>query len=243
MSFPTKTDFSGLARTGLEIVANANGATNQNLEVPNSQGAIQTSHQFGHVKNPTVEFKITADFTLNGSSTQTAAKVALGKVHYTLTSGAASYALKTLSATSGAGEEPTFSVELVQIEDGASQTKNIYHLDAEDFTPARHAQTYGAFTFEEDDDLTLQHCELTYDCELDPTTINGTPKASDACKAFKQVVATMWTDDDSTPPDVEIEDGFVLVSDWACTGSDGQLFVWTATFKKYLTPYVPTQST
>lgn len=53
MSFAAKTDYSGLARTGLEIVANEANASNQNLEIPGgTTGNILGSFQFGHVKNP-----------------------------------------------------------------------------------------------------------------------------------------------------------------------------------------------
>lgn len=231
MSRSPKTDYSGLARTGLEIVGNQQNPNNQNLEVPASCGDIRTSEQFGHVKNPHVDFKITADFKLNGTGTTAAQKVALGKVHGT---GTVPYALKTLSASCGAGEEPTFGVDLVQIQAGAKTARCVYVIDEEDFSPARHAHPWGAFEFEESDDLTLQHADMSYDCDLDPTKIEGMPKASDCVKGKKTVNVTMWSTSDTDEPEVEIAEGFKQTGDWGCTGSDGQMFVWTATFTKYL---------
>ena len=230
MSFPAKTDYSGIARTGLEIVANEANASNQNLEIPGgTTGNILGSLQFGHVKNPHVEFKITADFSINGTGVTGFNKVALGRVH-----GTGPYALKAVHASSGAGEEPTFSVDLVQMPSGKKNARCIYELLKEDFSPARHASTYGAFTFEESDALSLQHADMDYDCELDPTTINGDPKAADAVKGKKIVSVTMWSDSDTEEPDVEIADGFVQTADWNCSGADGAMFVWTAKFEKYL---------
>lgn len=229
MAFKTKIDYSGIARTGLEVVGNGRGASNQNLEIPGSDGAFAGNEVFGHVKNPRVEFKITANVTLSD--------LKLGKVHGTTGSPAAGgpFALKHVHVHTGAGEEPSFDVELVMIQTGATQAVCTFDVDTLILSAARHALTFGAFSFEESAALTLQSTDFNADCELDPTTINGVPRAADAIKGKETVQATFWSDTDEDEPEVEIEDGWQQTADWDCTGADGAMFVWTATFTKYLT--------
>lgn len=223
MAFKAKTDHVGLAQTGLEIVANSDGATNQLLEIPGSSGAFLGAEKFGSVKAPHCDYKITQAIA--------SLKLTLGKVHAT----GSAFALKSVNIHTGAGEEPTFAADAVEIEAGSTQTHRTYSTTlANMVTPVRHAQTFGAFTFTESVALSLQTGDYTLDCELSPTTINGSPVASDAAKAFEQVSVTMWTDDDTAEPAVTIADGWSQTADWACSGQDGGLFVWTATFKRYL---------
>ena len=237
MSFKAKIDFSGLARTGLEVVGNRSGAGNQVLEIPGSNGAIVGGEVFAHIKNPGVDFKITASVTLSD--------LKLGKVHYSQApiEGGGPWALKHVHVHTGAGEEPTFSCDLVQIEAGASRAVCVFDVDSLVLSAARHALTFGAFTFEESKALTLQSSDFDADCELDPTTINGVPRASDAVKGKETVQVTFWTDTDEEEPDVEVDDDWIQTGDWDCTGQDSSMFVWTATFTKYLEASVQSPST
>lgn len=233
MSLTAKTDYSGLARTGLEVVANEQSASNQNLEIPGSNGDIIGGEVFGHVKAPHVEFKITKAVTIGGSTVDN--KVTLGKVHKT----GSAFALKTVSIHTGAGDEPTFGVDLVQIETGATQTVCTYDLPEIALSPARHALTFGAFSFTESATLALQSSDFTASCEIDPTTIDGVPRASDAVKGKIDVAVTFWTADDTTTPNVTTATGWTQTGDWNCTGADSSMFVWTATFTMYLTAAAP----
>lgn len=228
------TDWLGLATTGLEICGNGKGASNQNIEVPASNGAWISHEKFGSIAAPKCDYKITGDL-----SAQVLGALKLGKVHGS--TGAASlqgpYALKTISIHTGAGDEPTFSAQGVQIQAGATKTICTFSPAIPALSPARHALTFGAFTFTESATLTLQSSDFTADCEIDPVTINGVPKAADAVKAFELVSVTMWTESDSAQPTVSVEttDGWFQFSDWDCTGADCAMYVWTATFKRYLT--------
>lgn len=233
MSRSPKTDYSGLARTGLEVVANEQSASNQNLEIPGANGDIIGGEVFGHVKAPHVDFKITKSITIGG--TTVANKVTLGKVHKT----GSAFALKTVSIHTGAGDEPTFGVDLVQIETGATQTVCTYDLPELELSPARHALTFGAFSYTESATLALQTSDYTATCEIDPTTIEGAPVASDAVKGKIEVAVTFWTADDTTTPSVTAQSGWTQTGDWSCTGADGAMFVWTATYTKYLTATAP----
>lgn len=233
MSIAPKTDYSGLARTGLEVAGNEQSASNQNLEIPGSNGDIIGGEVFGHVKAPHVDFKITKAVTIGGSAAEN--RVTLGKVY----KAGSAFALKTVSIHTGAGDEPTFGVDLVQIESGATQTVCTYDLPEIELSPARHALTFGAFAFTESATLALQTSDYTATCELDPTTIDGVPRASDAVKGKIEVAVTFWTADDTTTPNVTMATGWTQTGDWNCTGADSSMFVWTATFTKYLTATVP----
>ena len=225
MSFAAKTDLLGLATTGLELVANAANASNQNLEIPGMDGAIIHVKKFGSVKAPHCDYKITGELS--------SLAYKLGKVH-TGDGNTGPWALKSIQIHTGAGDEPTFGADGVQLKSGATQAVCTFSPHIPALSPARHASTCGAFTFTESESLTLQSCDYTADCELDPTTINGLPVAADAVKAYEQVVITMWTNSDATEPTITIDSNWQLHSDWDCTGADSSMFVWTATLRRYL---------
>lgn len=225
MALPSKTDFIGLATTGLEVAGNAANASNQNLDITASNGAFRKHHGFGSIKAPHVDYKIT------GNVSNIAWK--LGKVH-SGTGNTGPFALKSVQIHTGAGDEPTVGADSVQIQAGATGTICLFTPDWVDLTPARHALTFGAFTFTESDTLSLQTADFLADCEIDPATINGTPKASDAVRAYEQVSITMWTDSDTVTPTIALEDGWFYYNEWDCSGSDGAMIVWTATLRKYL---------
>lgn len=107
-------------------------------------------------------------------------------------------------------------------------------MDSVALSPARHALTFGAFTYSESTSLTLQNAEFDATCTLDPTTINGDPVAADAVAGVETVNATFWAASETSAPAVSAATGWHITQDWNCTGADSQLFVWTATFTKYL---------
>lgn len=144
------------------------------------------------------------------------------------------YALSRVHISTGAGQEPTVSADGVQIEDDASQTVCTYVMDTVSVTPARHALTFDAFTYVESASLVLQTSEFEAACTIDPTTVNNDPVASDAIGGVETVSVTFWSSSDSTQPTVTAKSGWHITSDWTCTGSDASMFVWTATFSKYL---------
>jgi len=157
--------------------------------------------------------------------------IALGKVHG---SGTTPYALSRLHYSTGAGQEPTVDADAVQIEAGAARSVCIYAVDVHTLTPARHALTFGAFTYTESAALALQSSEFEATCELSPTTINNDPVASDATAGRETVTVTFWSASETQEPAVTVESSWHVTSDWTCTGADASMFVWTATFTKYL---------
>lgn len=192
------------------------------LEIPGSDGSILGDEVFGHIKNPTCEYAITGAVTLAG--------LKLGTVN-----GSTPYALSRIHVGTGAGQEPTFEADAVQIEAGASQTVCTYAVDSISLSPARHALTFGAFTYTESINLALQTCDFEATANIDPATINGDPVAADATAGVETVNATFWASSETSAPAVSIASGWHQTEDWTCVGADAQMFVWTATFKKYLT--------
>lgn len=223
MSFAAKIDYVGLERTGLALRSNGQNGSNSVLEIPAADGSILGDEVFGHIKAPTCEYAISGTASLSG--------IQLGKVYGS--NGA--YALTRLQVSTGAGQEPTVNADAVQIESGATQAVCTYAVDSLSVTPARHALTFGAFTYTESINLALQSSEFEATCTLDPTTVNGDPVASDATAGRETVTVTMWSSSESTAPSVTISNGWHQTADWTCTGADASLFSWTATFTKYLT--------
>lgn len=221
MAFAAKIDMVGLARNGLALRSNGQNGSNSVLEIPGADGSILGDEVYGHIKNPTCGYAITSALTLND--------IKLGKVY-----GNGDYALTRLHVSTGAGQEPTVEADAVQIEAGATQSVCTYAVDSVSLSPARHALTFGAFTYTENLSCALQNSEFEATCTLDPTTINGNPVASDSTAGRETLNVTMWSATETTAPSVTLASGWHQTADWTCTGADASMFVWTATFTKYL---------
>ena len=221
MAFAEKIDYVGLARTGLALRSNGQNGSNSVLEIPGADGSILGDEIYGHIKNPTCGYAITSALTLSD--------IKLGKVY-----GNGDYALTRLHVSTGAGQEPTVEADAVQIEAGATQSVCTYAVDSVSLSPARHALTFGAFTYTENLSCALQNSEFEATCTLDPTTINGDPVASDSTAGRETVNVTMWSATETAAPTVTVATGWHQTADWTCTGADSSMFVWTATFTKYL---------
>ena len=223
MSFAAKVDYVGLARTGLVLRSNGQNGSNSVLEIPGANGSIIGDEVYGHIKAPTCEYAISGTVSLDN--------IALGKVY----GSNGKYALTRIHVSTGAGQEPTVDADSVQIESNATQSVCTYAVDSQSLTPARHALTFGAFTYTESTNLALQTSEFEATCTLDPTTVNGEPVASDATAGRETVTVTFWSSSEGTAPSVTVDNDWHITSDWTCTGADASMFVWTATFTKYLT--------
>ena len=81
----------------------------------------------------------------------------------------------------------------------------------------------------------MQNSEYEATCNLQPTTINNDPVASDATAGRETVNVTFWSSSETEDPAVVVANGWHITSDWTCTGADASMFVWTATFTRYLT--------
>lgn len=223
MSFAAKVDYVGLARNGLVLRSNGQNASNSVLEIMGADGSIIGDEITGHIKAPTCEYAISATANLGN--------VQLGHVY----GSGGPYALSRIRISTGAGQEPTVEADAVQIEPNGTRTVCVYPIDANlSVSTARHALTFGAFTYTETSSLALQTSEFEATCNLDPSTVNNEPVASDATAGRETVTATFWSASESSSPSVSIGTGWHVTSDWSCTGADASMFVWTATFTKYL---------
>ena len=247
MAFSPKTDFVGLTNaitSGLELRSNSTNDSQTVLQIPGSDGSIIGDEKTGLIKNPSCEYVFTDICTIT--------EIILGKVYSTIQN-MGPFALQHIHISTGAGQEPVLTADAVQIEANAEQTWCTYDISssiASSYTPARHAITFGAFTYSQaftpgtdcsaDTVLALQTCELDAQATIDPSTINNVPKASDATAGIITVTPTFWTNSDTTPPTVTITNGWSLTSPWTCTGADSSMFVWTCTLSKYLTATEPT---
>lgn len=223
MAFAQKTDFVGLSRTGLTLRSNGQNASNSVLEIPGSDGSILGDEITGHIKNPTCGYAITGNAELSG--------ISLGVVYGTSDK---PYALSRLHISTGAGQEPTVEADAVQIEDNATQTICTYEITDISLTPARHALTFGAFSYTESLSCALQTSEYEATCDLTPATVNNEPVASDATGGRETVSVTFWASSETTAPAITLANGWHITTDWTCTGADASMFVWTATFTHYL---------
>ena len=107
-------------------------------------------------------------------------------------------------------------------------------MDPIEVSPARHALTFGAFTYTESTSLALQGCDFDATCDISPATINGDPVAADATSGVETVSVTFWTNSETSAPAISLASDWHITSDFTCVGADAQMFVWTATLTKYL---------
>lgn len=232
MAFAQKEDYIGLesvASGTLALRSNGQGKGNSVLEIPGSDGSIIGDEIYGHIAAPTCEYAIVGTGTMSG--------IELGKVYGdidTVAGNARPLALSRIHVTTGAGQEPVVTADSVQIEPSAQQTICTYAIDNVAISPARHALTFGAFTYTESTDLALQNAEFDATANISPATINGDPVAADATGGVETVNATFWASSETSAPAVSVASGWHITQDWNCTGADAQMFVWTATFTKYL---------
>lgn len=238
MAFAPKTDFVGLTSVitdGLELRSNSSNDSQTILQIPGADGSIIGDEKTGLIKNPSCEYIFTGSCLIT--------EIILGKVYSTgIAQNVGPFALQHIHISTGAGQEPVLTADAVQIEANAQRTWCIYDISSllpSSFSPARHALTFDAFTYTQSTSLTLQTCELDAQANIDPTTINNVPKASDATAGIMTVTPTFWTNSDTNEPTVSITSGWSVTSPWTCTGADSSMFVWTCTLTKYLTATEP----
>ena len=175
---------------------------------------------------PNCEYAIVGAGTINNLN--------LGEAYNTTPSGT-KFAVNRFHVATGAGTEPVVTAEGVQLEPSASRAICVYEMDDVLISPARHALNFGAFNYSESTNLVLEQAEFEAVANIQPATINGDPVATDATAGMETVNATFWTNSDTSAPAVSAGTGWHITQDWNCVGADAQMFVWTATFTKYLT--------
>lgn len=99
MSFKDKTNLVGLEIEGLALRSNSDGSSNGILPINGSDGSILGYEKYGEIKNPTCEYAIVGSTLLSN--------IDLGKCYN------GQYALNSITVSTGAGQEPTFSATAV----------------------------------------------------------------------------------------------------------------------------------
>lgn len=224
MALATKIDYVGLGGSGLELRTNSLWKSATFLEKVGANGAYVASEVFGTVAAPSCDYAISgaiSSFTKN-----------LGYVYSAQTD---PYALQSITISTSAGGEPTVSASAVQLESGASRTVCVFATPSVDLTTAWHALTFGAFTYTDSSTLALQDSTFTAECQINVPTVNGAPVASDATAGKATVTATFWSASETTVPSITDGTGWIRSAPLTCTGADGDMFTWTATWTKHLT--------
>ena len=225
MSFAPKTDWIGLGDTpGLILRSNSENASNTVVPIHGADGTIIGDEQTNVIKNPTCEYAI--DGTVNLSS------ITIGNCYNV------PYALSRIHVSTSAGGEPVVNADAVQIEEGASKTICTYKMPEIVVTPARHALTFGAVTYTESASLALQSGEFECNGNIQPSTVNGVPVASDAIEGACTVNLTFWTNSDTEQPDVSVDNSWHITTPWTCNGADASMFTWTVGLSRYLSATV-----
>lgn len=219
MSFANKTDYVGLESIeGLQLRSNGQNKSNTVVQIPGSDGSILGDEQTVVVSNPTCEYAITKDTTVD---------ITLGDCYNEV------YALSKVHISTSAGGEPVLTADAVQVEsDDGTICK--YDIPGIEISPKRHASNFGSCTYTESKTLALQSGELDIVADISPATINGEPVASDATAGMMVVDLTFWTNSDTTPPAVTSTTGWSITSPWNCTGADSSMFSWTVQLTRYL---------
>ena len=267
MAFQDKLDYVGLTKpenegttqnpnwvptlTSLGLKANAQNRSQSTLQIVKSTGEIQCDELYGDIYAPTCEYTINSNTNLDIYQ--------LGKVYGVPINGK-KFGLQQISVSTSAGGEPTVSSTSVQLESGADRTVTIYEIPHITISPLRHAQTFGIGEIENEQCcMTLQSTNLTISATIDPSTINGDPVASDATQGVATFEVTIWSRSETKTPEEGLEaiddptntvkwtladePGITdnlkwhITSPWTCVGSDSSMFVWTATYTKYLRKY------
>ena len=221
MSFAPKTDWIGLGGTeGLVLRSNSENASNTVIPIHGADGTIIGDEQTVVIKNPTCEYAI--DGTVNLSA------ITIGNCYN------APYALSRIQVSTSAGGEPVVNADAVQIESGATKTICTYKMPSIQVTPARHALTFGAVTYTESPCLALQSGEFECNGNIQPSTVDGVPVASDAVEGTCTVNLTFWTNSDTEAPAVSVDTNWHITTPWTCTGADSSMFTWTVGLSRYL---------
>lgn len=99
--FSPKIDLVGIGDdTNLKLRSNTHGQSNSVLQIPKSDGSIIDDEIYGHISAPNCDYAITGSTQFQKN---------LGQVY----SSNGPYALQSISISTGAGQEPSFSATAV----------------------------------------------------------------------------------------------------------------------------------
>ena len=221
MSWEAKTDYCGLAGTGIVCKSSTENRQGQYLEKTGADGAICATKPYGTANaTPSNDYAIKADAALAFD---------LGAV--TAVDGK-KYMLQSVTVSTGSAQEPTLSASAVQVEDAAA-TGNRFAVSGVTLSPDDIAQkVIDGFTLT-GDGCELTQCNAEFSCTVGLSTVNGDPVASDPHTGHIQLSLTILQTGTAAPV-VAAAAGWDLSSPLTCSDPDADLPTWTCQVSKPL---------
>lgn len=218
MAFIAKTDYFGLAGSGLICVSNGDGNAASVAEAHDEDGTIVAWTVYGETGAPTNSYVLSGDATLSAK---------LGNV------GSNDAVLNQLQITTAAGSPPTITASGEKVEANASNTCT-YSIPSVTVSVKHHAQAlFSAFTVG-GEGCHLQSSTFTASATISKATKDGTCVAHDVTDAKIEAQATI-IQTGTTAPTFTAGSGWTVTAPLACTNPDADYPTWTATATKYLT--------
>ncbi len=223
MSWETKTDYAGLAVANKLIAKASNqNKSGQYLEKHGQNGDYVATKAFGMRSAPTTEFVVADAVSLS--------TIALGTV---TTVDGKKYALESISFSTGADQEPTFTATSAEVASSAS-TKNKFVVPTLSLSPDQIAQIpFTAFT------VGGTSCELTgcsgeISCKVGTNDKNGDPLAQDVTNGHTTHTLTSAQYGEAAPT-VTPASGWDMSAPLTVNDPDSDYPEWTCTLSKPLT--------
>lgn len=223
MSWETKTDYAGLAVANKLIAKASNqNKTGQYIEKHGQNGDYVATKAFGLRSAPTTEYVVADDVSLS--------TIALGTVSTVDTK---KYALESISFSTGADQEPTFTATSAEVASSAS-TKNKFVVPTLSLSPDQIAQIpFSAFT------VGGTSCELTgcsgeISCKVGTNDKNGDPLAHDVTNGHITLTLTIAQYGEAAPT-VTPATGWDMSAPLTVNDPDSDFPEWTCTLSKPLT--------
>lgn len=219
MAFVAKSDYFGLATTGLSCVSNADGKTASVAEGRDSEGTIVAWTVYGETSAPTNSYVV-------GGSSNVSLSVTLGSVSNDM-------CLNNFQIDTSVGNPPTVTASGEQVETGATANCT-YTIPSATVSPLHHAQILFSMFSVSGDGCHLQSANYTASATLTKATKDGVCVAHDVSEAKIEAQVTVLQTS-STAPTVAAGTGCVMTAPLACTNPDADYPTWTCTITKYLT--------
>lgn len=172
MALKTKTDYYGIATTGLEVSDTSENRSISTAEAQGEDGFVVATESFGEKVAPTVNYVVT------GTSV-TLSDVVLGeRIAFGTGQNAHKLMLATITISTSAGNAPTVSATGQQVEDGDGIDNCTVTLDDVTISGLHHAQFFGGITMS-GTGAHLTSSTYTLECTISTADVDGVTKASD----------------------------------------------------------------
>lgn len=226
MSFKAKTDFFGLAGSGLVITESNENKTASTAEGHNEKGDVVAFEVFGETMSPQCTYVLSADTSLasmkcgtpiNGTGDYSSKKFSLGGI----------------TINTSAGSPPSIQATGEQIPNN-SHTDCSYTFPAATLKMCHHAQIlWGAFTLT-GDGCYLQQANYTAGGTISRATKDGETVSYDVVDGKLEVQITIQQTG-NTAPTVTAGTDWIITAPLNCSNPDADYPSWSCTLSRYLT--------